>query len=89
MATIVIFIPEEAQPSQTKEVNLTLISALYFPEIALKLVKWAEAFAMLVVVAQVDNAVCFWLPPNDTDDNAALVFETPVNFTHSSVSGLR
>jgi len=54
----------------------------YFPEIALKLVKWAEALAMLVVVAQVDNAVCFRLPPNDTDDDAALVCKPSVEFAH-------
>jgi len=61
----------------------------YFPEIALKLVKWAEALAMFVIVAQVDNAVCFRLPPNDTDNDSALVFEASVNFTHFPVSGLR
>jgi len=65
------------------------MSCPYFPEIALKLVKWAEALAMFVVIAQVDNAVCFRLPPNDTDNDSALVFEASVNFTHSPVSGLR
>jgi len=29
------------------------MSCPYFPEIALKLVKWAEALAMFVVIAQV------------------------------------
>jgi len=61
----------------------------YFPEIALELVKRAEALAMFVVVAQVDDAVCFRLPANDADDDASLVFEASVNFTHFPVSGLR
>jgi len=63
--------------------------ALYFPEMSLELVKRAEALTMFVVVAQVDNAVCFRLPPNDTDDDAALVFKASVNFMHFPVSGLR
>jgi len=54
----------------------------YFPEMALKLVKWAEALAMFVVVAQVDNAVCFRLPPNDTNDDAPLVFKLSVELAH-------
>jgi len=54
----------------------------YFPEIALKLVKWAEALAMFIVVAQVDNAVCFRFPANDADDNAALVFKPSVELAH-------
>jgi len=56
--------------------------ALYFPEIALKLVKWAEALAMFVIVAQVNNAVCFRLPPNDSDDDATFVFELSVELAH-------
>jgi len=54
----------------------------YFSEIALKLVKWAEALAMFIVIAQIDNAVCFRFPANDTDDNAALVFKPSVELAH-------
>ncbi|ERK18591.1 hypothetical protein L579_1915 [Pantoea sp. AS-PWVM4] len=57
MATLVIFIPDAAHPSQTYADNLTLIPDPYFPEVTLELVKRAEALAMFVVFAKVDNPV--------------------------------
>jgi len=57
--------------------------ALYFPELALKLVEWTEAFAMLVVFTQIDNAAAFWLPADNPDWHAVVVFEPAVNFSHS------
>lgn len=58
--------------------------ALYFPELALKLVEWTEALAMLVVFTQVDNASGFRLPADNSDGYAVVVPEPSVEFTHKA-----
>ncbi|HIE5014104.1 TPA: hypothetical protein ACXNLO_001319 [Enterobacter cloacae] len=39
---------------------------------------------MIVPFAKVYNASSLWLPSDDTDRDAVVVFESPVNFSHSS-----
>ena len=55
---------------------------LYLPELELKLLERAETFTVFIVLAQVDNAPRFWLPANNTDGHAVVVFEPSVNFAH-------
>ncbi|HIC7932403.1 TPA: hypothetical protein ACW7MP_003723 [Enterobacter hormaechei] len=40
---------------------------------------------MIVPFAKVYNASSLWLPPDDVDGIASVVFEPPVNFSHSSL----
>ena len=53
----------------------------YLPELFAKQFEWAEALVW-VAVAQVDNALCFWLPADNTDWHAAVVPVPPVKFAH-------
>jgi hypothetical protein len=82
IATIVIFMPDDAQPSQTNADNLTLMIYPNLSEILLELFERAEALAMFIVVTQVDNPVVLWLPANDTHRDAALISEDAVKFSH-------
>jgi len=56
---------------------------LYLRELALKLVKRTETFAVLIAFSLVDNPAAFWLPANDSDDDAAVVPESAVKFAHN------
>ena len=53
----------------------------YLPELLPELLKWAEAFVQ-VAITQIDNALCFWLPADNPDWDAAVVPEPPVKFAH-------
>ncbi|WP_421930373.1 hypothetical protein [Pantoea agglomerans] len=82
MATIVIFMPDDAQPSQTNADNLTLMIYPNLSEILPEPFERAEALAMFVVVTQVDNPVVLWLQANDPHRDAALVAEDSVELSH-------
>ncbi|AGN84930.1 hypothetical protein H650_06960 [Enterobacter sp. R4-368] len=58
---------------------------LYFSEFTLELLKRAEAL-VLVTLPQVDNALRFWLPADDTHRDAVLVSESAVEFAHSCLA---
>ncbi|OCF81867.1 hypothetical protein AS299_23160 [Citrobacter freundii] len=53
----------------------------YLPELLPEMLKWAEAFVR-VAITQVDNALCFWFPADNTDRHSAVVFEPSVKFAH-------
>jgi len=57
--------------------------ALYFPELALELLERTKAF-MLVTFPQVDNAAGFWLPADNFDWHAVVVFEPSVKLAHKA-----
>jgi len=57
--------------------------ALYFREITFENVEWAEAL-MGVARPQIDNAIAFWFPTDNTDGDSPAVFKPAVNFSHSS-----
>ena len=82
MATIVIFMPDDAQPSQTNADNLTLMIYPNLSEILLEPFERAEALTMFVLVTQVDNPVVLWLPADDPHRDAALISEDAVKFSH-------
>ncbi len=63
-------------------IKLALIPGLYLSEIAPKLFDRAKAFAVLIVFAQIDNPLCFWLPADDMDGDAPSVSEPSVKDTH-------
>ena len=66
-----------------RDVINRLILILYFPEFTLKLFERTEAL-MLVSVAQVYNPLSFWLPPDNPDWDAVVVFEPSVECSHST-----
>jgi hypothetical protein len=53
----------------------------YLPELLPEMLKWAEAFVW-ISITQVDNALCFWLPADNTNWHSAMIFEPSVKFAH-------
>jgi len=53
----------------------------YLPELLSEMLKWAEAFVW-IAISQVDNALRFWLPADNTDWHSAVIFEPSVKFAH-------
>ncbi|KNC10017.1 hypothetical protein AC791_15535 [Klebsiella sp. RIT-PI-d] len=59
--------------------------ALYFPEITFENVEWAETL-MGVARSQIDNAIAFWFPADNTDRDAPAVPEPAVKFAHNALA---
>lgn len=80
-----IISPLKAHASHTRPCNLLLMAALYFPELALKLIEWAKALVG-IAFPQIDDATCLRLPADNSDWIAIVVFELPVNFSHNALA---
>ncbi|HGF0769541.1 TPA: hypothetical protein ACF7ZB_001859 [Kluyvera georgiana] len=39
---------------------------------------------MIVPFAKVYNALCIWIPADDSDGHSVVISEPPVNFSHSA-----